>query len=43
MAFEQVFDNVTLKGMDGLRKQIQPLADSVLSYSFRINATLIKF
>ena len=31
MVFKQVFDNLTVKHMDALRKQIQSLADFVLN------------
>ena len=34
MGFKQVFDNVTVKHMDALRKQIQSLADFVLNHCF---------
>ena len=34
MGFTQVFDNLTIKHMDALRKQIQSLADFVLSHCF---------
>ena len=30
MGFEQVFDNLTFKHIDALRKQIQSLVDTVL-------------
>ena len=43
MRFEQVFDNVTCKHMDALRKQIQSLIDYFLSYCFRAYAMLSKF
>ena len=32
--FKQVFDNLTVKHMDALRKQIQSLADFVLNHCF---------
>ena len=31
MGFKQVFDNLTVKHMDALKKQIQSLADFVLN------------
>ena len=34
MGFKQVFDNLTVKHMDVLRKQIQSLADYVLNHCF---------
>ena len=34
MGFTQVFDNLTVKHMDALRKQIQSLADFVLNHYF---------
>ena len=34
MGFKQVFDNLTVKLMDALRKQIQSLADYVLNHWF---------
>ena len=34
MGFKQVFDNLTVKHMDALRKQIQSLADFVLHHCF---------
>ena len=34
MGFKQVFDNLTVKHMDALRKQIQSLADFVLNHCF---------
>ena len=34
MGFKQVSDNLTVKHMDALRKQIQSLADYVLKYCF---------
>ena len=43
MGFEQVFDNLTFKHMDALRKPIQFLIDYVLSHCFWIYATLSKF
>ena len=43
MGFEQVFDNLTFKNMDALRKQIQSLVDYVLNHFFWTHAMLIKF
>ena len=40
---EQVFDNLTVKHMDALRRQIQSLVDNVLKHSFWTNAILSKF
>ena len=34
MGFKQVFDDLTFKHMDALRKQIQSLADYVLNHCF---------
>ena len=34
MGFKQIFDNLTVKHMDALRKQIQPLANFVLNHCF---------
>ena len=34
MGFKQVFDNLTVKHMDVLRKQIQSLADYALNHCF---------
>ena len=34
MGFKQVFDNLTVKHMDVLRKQMQSLADYVLNHCF---------
>ena len=34
MGIEQVFDNLTFKHMDALRKQIQSLVDYVLNHCF---------
>ena len=34
MGFKQVFDNLTVKHIDALRKQIQSLADYVLDHCF---------
>ena len=34
MGFKQVFDNLTVKHMDALRNQIQPLIDYVLNHCF---------
>ena len=43
MGFKQVFDNLTVKHMDALRKQIQSLADFVLNHCFWNNAMLRNF
>ena len=43
MGFKQVFDNLTVKHMDALRKQIQSLADFVLSHCFWTYAMLRNF
>ena len=43
MEFEQVFDNLTFKHLDALRKQIQSLVDYVLNYCFWTFAMLSKF
>ena len=43
MGFEQVFDNLTFKHMDSLRKKIQSLVDYVLSHCFWTYAVLGKF
>ena len=43
MGFEQVFDDLTFKGMDALSKQIQSLIDYVWSYCFWIHAMVAKF
>ena len=43
MGFEQVFDNLTLKHMDAVRKQIQFIADNVLNHCFWTYAMLSKF
>ena len=43
MGFKQVLDNLTVKHMDALRKQIQSLADYVLNLCFWTYATLKKF
>ena len=40
MVFKQVFDNLTVKHMDALRKQIQSLADFVLNHFFWTYAML---
>ena len=40
MGFKQVFDNLTVKHMDALRKQIQSLADFVLNHYFWTYAML---
>ena len=34
MGFKHVFDNLTVKHMDALRKQIQSLANFVLNHCF---------
>ena len=43
MRFEQVFDNLTFKRIDALRKQIQSLVDYVLHYCFHIYEMLNKY
>ena len=43
MGFKQVFDNLTVKHMDALRKQIQSLADFVLNHCFWTYAMLRNF
>ena len=43
MGFEQFFDNLTVKHMDALRKQIQSLVDYVLNHCFGTYAMLSKF
>ena len=43
MGFTQVFDNLTVKHMDALRKQIQSLADFVLNHCFWTYAMLENF
>ena len=43
MGSEQIFDNLTFKHMDALRKQIQSLVDFVLKHFFWILAVLSKF
>ena len=43
MGFKQVFNNLTVKHMDALRKQIQSLADFVLNHSFWTNGMLRNF
>ena len=43
MGFEQVFDNLTFKHMDALRKQIQSLVDFVLNHGFWTGGMLNKF
>ena len=43
MGFEQVFDDLTFKPMDALRKQIQSLVDYFLNQCFWILAMLGKF
>ena len=43
MGFTQVFDNLTVKHMDALRKQIQSLADFVLNHCFWTYAMLGNF
>ena len=40
MGFKQVFDNLTVKHMGALRKQIQSLADFVLNHCFWTYAML---
>ena len=40
---EQMFDKLTLKDMDALKKQIQPLVDYVLSHCFWTYAMLSKY
>ena len=34
MGFKQVFDNITVKHMDALRKQIRSLVDYILNHGF---------
>ena len=43
MGFTQVFDNLTVKHLDALRKQIQSLADFVLNHCFWTYAMLGNF
>ena len=43
MGFKQLFDNLTVKHMDALRKQILSLADFVLNHCFWTYATLRNF
>ena len=43
MGFKQVFDNLTVKHMDALRKMIQSLAAYVLKHCFWTSAMLRKF
>ena len=43
MGFKQVFNNLTVKHMDALRKQIQSLADYVLIHCFWTYAMLGNF
>ena len=43
MGFNQVFDNLIVKHMDALRKQIQSLADYALDHCFWTYAMLRKF
>ena len=43
MGFKQVFDNLTVKHMDALRKQIQSLADFVLNHCFWTYGMIRKF
>ena len=43
MGFKQVFDNLTNKHMDALRKQIQNLADFILNHCFWAFAMLTNF
>ena len=43
MGFEQVFDDLTFKHMDALRKQSQSLVDYVLNHCVWTYAMLSKF
>ena len=43
MGFKQVFDNLTVKHIDALRKQIQSLADYVSNHCFWTYAMLGNF
>ena len=43
MGFKQVFDNLTVKHIDALRKKIQSLADYVLNLCFWTYAMLEHF
>ena len=43
MGFEQVFDNLTFKHMDALRKRIQSIVDDVLNHCFWTHAVLSTF
>ena len=43
MGFKQIFDNLTVKHMDALKKQIQSFADYVLSHCFWTYAMLGNF
>ena len=43
MRFEQVFDNLIVKLIDALRKQIQSLVDYVLNHCFWTSAMFSKF
>ena len=43
MGFKQVFDNLSVKHMDALRKQIQSLADYALNHCFWTYAVLGNF
>ena len=43
MGFKQAFDNLTVKHMDALRKQIQSLADFALNHCFWTYAMLGNF
>ena len=43
MGFKQVFDNLTVKHTDALRRQIQFLAGFVLNHCFWTYAILRKF
>ena len=43
MGFTQAFDNLTVKHMDALRKQIQSLTDFVLNHCFWAYAMLRNF
>ena len=42
MGIEQVFDNLTYRHMDALRKQIQSLVNYVLNHCFWTHAMLSK-
>ena len=43
VGFKQVFDSLTVKHMDALRKQIQSLSDFVLNHCFWTYAMLRNF